>query len=935
MTSGRSAFALLRDLLDGVPPPAGREPVRLHLGESRLVTPPLPPGLLDDAEGWTRYPPLGGTPELRAAYRGWLERRFGVRRGVDDETIAIEPTPGTKQAVAAAVALAVGFTRARARRDGETPTVVMPNPFYPTYLAGAEAAGARPEFFAGGDGAAAVAAAVDAARSPVAALIVCNPGNPGGEILPEEALGEITKIAAMADALLVVDECYTDLSTGREPPGYLSLVERGTVAPGRFLVLHSLSKRSAAPGLRSGFAAGDPATVAAYAAHNRACGVSSPLPVCAAAAALWSDDAHVARLRSALARNWDLADEILGGHPGFLGLSGSGGFSGSDGLTGSGGLPGYHRAEAGFFLWLPVADDEAAARDLWRDQGLSVMPGRYLAAEGPDGVNPGAGHLRVALVHEETVMREALTRLRDGLTQRGHLVRGGQPADDGRSMHGGRLVRAGLVSAGLVRGGLASAAGPGQGGEAAVVTPRAAEAASQKAPAQEATSPSPDEPSPAPTTATAIAQRLIRFPTVNPPGDEADCVGWIRDLLDAAGLETRLLAADPRRPNLVARLPGRGAEPPLLLQAHADVVPVEGQPWTRPPFAGEIVGGELWGRGAVDMKGQLAMMLAALLRMRAAGEEPPGDVILAVVPDEEAGSTVGARFLVGRHPELFAGVRHAIGEDGGAELGLGAYARVHPVVVGEKRTCWVRVTLRGPGGHASRVPSADGAVRKLARLLDAISGGGLGVRLTPVVDHMLGELARALPPEAGRAVEAFRADPGNAGPLAGLGDTASRYLQSLVRHTVTATVLRGGTVTNVHPSEITVELDGRLLPGDFSTEDFLAELRALAGCEMEIEMLVEGEKSPPPRLGGFYDRLAGVLKDRDPGGVPVPVITPASTDARVFRGLGIECYGWMPLLHGPEVVYRDRLHCPDERVSVRALEFGADCFHTLLRGPWS
>ncbi|WP_182886595.1 aminotransferase class I/II-fold pyridoxal phosphate-dependent enzyme [Microbispora sp. H10885] len=869
MTTARSAFALLRDLLDGVSAPPDREPVRLHLGESRLVMPPLAPGLLDDAEGWTRYPPLGGTPELRAAYRGWLERRFGVRRGLDDEAIAIEPTPGTKQAVAAAVALAVTSTRARARRDGETPSVVMPNPFYPTYLAGAEAAGARPQFFAGGDGPAAVAAAVDAARSPVAALIVCNPGNPEGEILPEEALSEITKIAATAGALLVVDECYTDLSTGREPPGYLSLVEHGSVAPGRFLVLHSLSKRSAAPGLRSGFAAGDPATVAAYAAHNRACGVSSPLPVCAAAAALWSDDAHVARLRTALARNWDLADEILGG------------------------LPGYRRAEAGFFLWLPVPDDEAAARDLWRDQGLSVMPGRYLAAEGPYGVNPGAGHLRVALVHEETVMRAALTRLRDGL---GH---GGRPAGDGH----------------------ASAAGPGRG---------AVEVATRRA--EEAAPPSPGEPSP---TATAIAQRLIRFPTVNPPGDEADCVGWIRDLLDAAGLETRLLAADPRRPNLVARLPGRGAEPPLLLQAHADVVPVEGQPWTRPPFGGEIAGGELWGRGAVDMKGQLAMMLAALLRMRAAGEEPPGDVILAVVPDEEAGSTVGARFLVGRHPELFAGVRHAIGEDGGAELGLGAYARVHPVVVGEKRTCWVRATLRGPGGHASRVPSADGAVRKLARLLDAISDGGLGVRLTPVVDHMLGELARALPPEAGRAVEAFRADPGNAALLAGLGDTASRYLQSLVRHTVTATVLRGGTVTNVHPSEITVELDGRLLPGDFSTEDFLAGLRARAGCEMDVEILVEGEKSPPPRLGGFYDRLAGVLRDRDPGGVPVPVITPASTDARVFRGLGIECYGWMPLLHGPEVVYRDRLHCADERVSVRALEFGADCFHTLLKGPWS
>jgi aspartate/methionine/tyrosine aminotransferase len=202
----------------------------------------------------------------------------------------------------------------------------------------------------------------------------------------------VAKAAADADALLLVDECYTDLWAGRPPTGYLSLVERNAVEPGRFLVLHSLSKRSAAPGLRSGFTAGDPETVADYAYHNRVCGVSSPLPVCAAAARLWQDDSHVLRAREALARNWELADGILGT------------------------VPRYRRADAGFFLWLPVDDDEATARRLWRDHALSVMPGRYLGAVGHDGVNPGAGHLRIALVHEEPLMLEALVRLRDGMT---------------------------------------------------------------------------------------------------------------------------------------------------------------------------------------------------------------------------------------------------------------------------------------------------------------------------------------------------------------------------------------------------------------------------------------------------------------------------------------------------------------------------------------
>jgi acetylornithine deacetylase/succinyl-diaminopimelate desuccinylase-like protein len=215
-------------------------------------------------------------------------------------------------------------------------------------------------------------------------------------------------------------------------------------------------------------------------------------------------------------------------------------------------------------------------------------------------------------------------------------------------------------------------------------------------------------PAAAPTSPVPIAQELIRFNTVNPPGDEAACVHWIRKLLDDNGIGTRILAADTDRPNLVARLPGRGVEPPLLLHAHVDVVPVAGQNWSRPPFGGEVVDGELWGRGAVDMKGQLAMMLAALLRLARRGEAPAGDIILAVVPDEEAGSAVGARFLVEQHPHLFDGMRYAVGEDGGAELGLGAFARLHPIVVAEKRTCWVRVTLRGPGVvYRDRLHCAD------------------------------------------------------------------------------------------------------------------------------------------------------------------------------------------------------------------------------------
>lgn len=383
-----SAFDRLRALLHDIPAPPELTVVPLQLGESRLELPDLDVTGLADPAGWARYPQLGGTPELRAAYTGWLERRFGAGAALADGRLAVEPTPGSKQAVAAALTQAAGRSR-----DAGPPAVIMPNPCYPTYLAAAQAAGVRPVYYTidDTDDASPIAAAVADAGGSAAAIVLCNPGNPRGEIISAGALRDVAKHAAAAGAVLLIDECYTDLALDTDPPGFLSLVADRTVEPGPFLVLHSLSKRSGAPGLRSGFVAGDPATVTRYARYNRTCGVPTPLPVCAAAAALWSDDTRVRQTRRALARNWAAADEIVGT------------------------LPGYRRPAAGFFLWLPVPDDEAAARRLWREQALVVMPGRYLAADGPDGVNPGAGHLRIALVHDGALTRQALRRLRDGL----------------------------------------------------------------------------------------------------------------------------------------------------------------------------------------------------------------------------------------------------------------------------------------------------------------------------------------------------------------------------------------------------------------------------------------------------------------------------------------------------------------------------------------
>ena len=182
-----------------------------------------------------------------------------------------------------------------------------------------------------------------------------------------------------------------------------------------------------------------------------------------------------------------------------------------------------------------------------------------------------------------------------------------------------------------------------------------------------------------------LLQHLIRFDTTNPPGNEAAIVAYMDDLLTGAGIETTIRALDPNRPNLIARLKGRGTAPPLLMQAHVDVVTTANQEWQHDPFGGELIDGYIWGRGALDMKNTVAMYIAALLRIKGGRHEPAGDIILAIVSDEENGGDYGAKFLVENHPELFEGVR---------------YSSARP---GDLPSTWVGKSLSHPGGREAEM----------------------------------------------------------------------------------------------------------------------------------------------------------------------------------------------------------------------------------------
>lgn len=424
-----------------------------------------------------------------------------------------------------------------------------------------------------------------------------------------------------------------------------------------------------------------------------------------------------------------------------------------------------------------------------------------------------------------------------------------------------------------------------------------------------------------------LLQRLIRFQTVNPPGNEAACIGYIDELLRDAGFQTSILARDPARPNLVARLEGRGAAPPLLMQGHVDVVTVTDQEWQQPPFAANVVDGYVWGRGALDMKGGVSMMLSAFLRAKAEGLAPAGDVILVILSDEEAGGDMGARYLVENHAGLFDGVRYGIGEFGGFTMHVGG-RRFYPIMVTEKQICWLKATLRGPGGHGSR-PVRGGAMAKLGAMLTRLDREPLPVHVTPVAGQMIEAVAGALPAPMSDALLQLLDPEQTDATLDSLGEDLSRLLSPMLHNTVSPTVVRGGDKVNVIPGRITLEMDGRLLPG-FAPDDLLAELRAVIGDEPEVEV-VRHDPGPAEPDMSLLDMLGDILREADPEAIPVPLMLTGVTDARFFAQLGIQTYGFLPMKLPEGFQFSKTIHAADERVPVESIAFGADCVYRLLQ----
>ncbi|MCP9276105.1 M20/M25/M40 family metallo-hydrolase [Mycolicibacterium arenosum] len=428
-----------------------------------------------------------------------------------------------------------------------------------------------------------------------------------------------------------------------------------------------------------------------------------------------------------------------------------------------------------------------------------------------------------------------------------------------------------------------------------------------------------------------LVSELIRFDTSN-TGDlattkgEAECARWVAAQLEEVGYETEYVEAGaPGRGNVVARLagadPNRGA---LLIHGHLDVVPAEPADWSVHPFSGAVEDGYVWGRGAVDMKDMVGMMIAVARHFKRAGIVPPRDLVFAFVSDEEHGGTYGAQWLVDNKPEWFEGVTEAIGEVGGFSLTVptrdGGERRLYLIETAEKGIAWMRLSARGRAGHGSMVHS-DNAVTAVAEAVAKLGRHRFPLVLTEPVAQFLTAVAE----ETGYEFDVN--SPDIDGAVAKLGDIG-RIVGATLRDTANPTMLKAGYKANVIPATAEAIVDCRVLPG--RREAFEREVDELIGPNVSRTWERDLPSVETTFDGDLVDAMNDALLAMDPGARTVPYMLSGATDAKAFVKLGIRCFGFAPLRLPPDLDFASLFHGVDERVPVDALEFGSRVLERFL-----
>ena len=375
------AFQRLRALLDHHAP--GGDVVHMTIGEPKHQFPQwVTDVIVENAAGFNSYPPNDGSDDLRGAMASWISNRYGVAMDPATQIMALN---GTREGLYNAAMALCPETK-----NGETPAILIPNPFYQVYMVASLSVAAEPVFLSA---TAATGHLPDYESLPVELLqrtaiaYICSPANPQGAVADRAYWQRLIALAEKHDFCIFADECYSEIYRDTPPLGALTVAQEMGADPERVVLFNSLSKRSNLPGLRSGLIASGPENIKRIKQLRAYSGAPLPGPLQAAAAKVWADEAHVVENRALYVEKYTIADEVFAG------------------------LEGYVSPHAGFFLWLPVADGEDAALKLWQQTGVRVLPGAYLA-QGSGDENPGKGYIRVALVAAPEVTREALTKLR-------------------------------------------------------------------------------------------------------------------------------------------------------------------------------------------------------------------------------------------------------------------------------------------------------------------------------------------------------------------------------------------------------------------------------------------------------------------------------------------------------------------------------------------
>jgi acetylornithine deacetylase/succinyl-diaminopimelate desuccinylase-like protein len=409
--------------------------------------------------------------------------------------------------------------------------------------------------------------------------------------------------------------------------------------------------------------------------------------------------------------------------------------------------------------------------------------------------------------------------------------------------------------------------------------------------------------------AVGLLQDLLRLDTVNPPGNETVAAELLRDYLEDAGLACELYAREPERANVVARIPGRGDGPSLLLLCHTDTVIADPAEWSVSPWSGELREGCVWGRGALDMKGHVAAAAVAIATLAREGFEPAGDLVFAATADEEVGVDVGLSWLCRAHPDAVR-TDYCVNEGGGDRAVVDGRA-VYLCTTAEKMSAPFRLRVHGRSGHASMPAIADNALVRAAQLIERVADVREAPRLLPETEAFFALLGEAPgPDELEQAVAA-------------LPPALRAQVEPIVGLAISPTIISASTSVNVIPGLCEVICDCRLLPGETpaDVEPLIRGALGDDGYELECLEAIGGTRSE--LRTPLWDAAESFVAAEDPGARLVPVVSPGFTDSHFLReAFGTVAYGFFPMRTMNPELAAQLVHSADERIAVEDLELG-------------